>query len=41
MKQWEYEPFIENGKAKPVVFTVTVTFSLHKAKEEFRRPSPR
>jgi TonB family protein len=30
VKQWEYEPFIENGKAKKVAFTVTVTFSLNK-----------
>jgi TonB family protein len=27
VKQWVYEPYIENGKAKPVAFTVTVTFS--------------
>jgi TonB family protein len=30
VKQWVYEPFIKDGKAKRVVFTVTVTFSLHK-----------
>ncbi len=28
VKQWEYEPYIVDGKAKPVAFTVTVTFSL-------------
>jgi TonB family protein len=28
VKQWVYEPYIVNGKAKPVLFTVTVTFSL-------------
>ena len=30
VRQWEYEPYIVKGKAKPVVFTATVTFSLHK-----------
>jgi TonB family protein len=30
VKQWVYEPYVENGKAKPVVFTVTVTFALNK-----------
>jgi TonB family protein len=28
VKQWVYEPYIINGKAKPVIFTVTVTFTL-------------
>ena len=28
VKQWVYEPYVENGKAKSVVFTVTVTFNL-------------
>ncbi len=28
VKQWEYEPFVKDGKAVPVAFTVTVTFSL-------------
>jgi TonB family protein len=28
VRQWEYEPYIVDGKAKPVVFTVTVTFAL-------------
>lgn len=28
IKQWVYEPFIINGKAKSVVFTVNVTFTL-------------
>ena len=30
VKQWVYEPYVENGKAKSVVFTVTVTFALNK-----------
>jgi len=30
VKQWVYEPYIENGKAKPVIFTATVTFTLNK-----------
>ncbi len=30
VKQWEYEPYIVNGKAKPVLFTVTVTFALRR-----------
>jgi TonB family protein len=30
VKQWEYEPYVVDGKAKPVIFTVTVTFTLHK-----------
>jgi TonB family protein len=29
VKQWVYEPYVVNGKAKPMVFTVTVTFSLN------------
>ncbi len=29
VKQWKYEPFIIDGKAKEVVFTVTVQFKLH------------
>lgn len=28
VKGWEYEPFIQDGKAKKVAFTVTVTFAL-------------
>jgi protein TonB len=28
VKQWLYEPYILNGIPKPVVFTVTITFSL-------------
>jgi len=28
VKQWVYEPYLVNGQAKPVIFTVTVTFSL-------------
>jgi TonB family protein len=27
IKQWKYKPYLENGVAKPVKFTVTVTFS--------------
>lgn len=30
VRQWEYEPFVKDGKAVPVAFTVTVTFSLQK-----------
>jgi TonB family protein len=30
VKGWEYEPFIQDGKAKNVAFTVTVTFALRK-----------
>jgi len=30
VKQWVYEPYVENGKAKSVVFTVTITFTLNK-----------
>ncbi len=30
VRQWEYEPFLKDGVAKPVVFTVTVTFALKK-----------
>jgi TonB family protein len=33
VKQWIYEPYIENGKAKPVVFTVTITFTLQNEPE--------
>ncbi len=28
VRQWIYEPYIINGIPKPVIFTVTVTFSL-------------
>lgn len=28
VKQWKYEPFIQDGQAKEVVFTVTVKFNL-------------
>ncbi len=28
VKQWVYEPYLKNGKAMSVIFTVTVTFSL-------------
>lgn len=30
VKQWVYEPYMENGKAKAVIFTATVTFTLEK-----------
>jgi TonB family protein len=30
VKQWVYEPYLVKGKAMPVIFTVTVTFSLNK-----------
>jgi TonB family protein len=28
VKQWKYEPFIQDGRAKEVIFTVTVKFTL-------------
>jgi outer membrane biosynthesis protein TonB len=28
VKQWRYEPYIEDGEPHPVVFTVTVNFKL-------------
>jgi len=28
VKQWKYEPFVQDGRAKEVVFTVTVKFAL-------------
>ena len=28
VKQWEYEPFVKDGKAQAVVFTVTMTFAM-------------
>jgi len=30
IKQWLYEPYVVNGIPKPVVFTVTITFTLEK-----------
>ena len=30
LKQWEYEPFLVNGNAMPVLFTVTMSFVLKK-----------
>ena len=30
LRQWEYEPFLVNGKAKQVIFTVTMNFALKK-----------
>ena len=35
VKQWVYEPFVKDGKAQPIVFTVTVRFQL---KENFIHP---
>jgi TonB family protein len=29
VRQWQYEPFVKDGKAVPVAFTVTVTFALN------------
>jgi len=29
VRQWVYEPYLVKGETKPVVFTVTVTFTLH------------
>lgn len=34
VRQWRYEPFVKDGKAKPVTFTVTVTFSLDQERRE-------
>jgi len=34
VKQWKYEPFILNGKAHEIVFTVTVRFALSKEPKE-------
>jgi protein TonB len=28
VRQWVYEPFVQDGKAVPVVFNVTVRFQL-------------
>ncbi len=36
LRQWEYEPFVVDGKPCPVSFTVTVTFALNKKKEPER-----
>jgi TonB family protein len=33
VRQWQYEPFLINGKAVGVTFTVTVTFALDKDKK--------
>ena len=30
LKQWEYEPYLVNGKARPVLFTVMMNFALKK-----------
>jgi TonB family protein len=30
VKQWVYEPYVENGKARPAVFMSTITFFLNK-----------
>jgi TonB family protein len=32
LQQWKYEPYMINGKAKPVTFTVNVNFVLHEKK---------
>jgi TonB family protein len=29
VKQWVYEPYVVDGEARPIVFTVTVAFKLH------------
>jgi TonB family protein len=34
VRQWEYEPFVNDGKAKKVTFTVTVTFSMDQERYE-------
>jgi TonB family protein len=33
VRQWKYEPFLKDGKAVAVTFTVTMNFALHKDKE--------
>ncbi len=42
VKQWKYEPYIKDGKPRPVSFTVTVTFKLSKKakkkREELKEP---
>lgn len=40
VKQWKYEPYLVEGKARGVVFTVTVTFALQEDKVK-ERPAPR
>jgi TonB family protein len=34
LRQWKYAPYKINGKAKAVIFTVTITFALSDKKEE-------
>jgi len=34
VRQWRYEPFVKDKKAKPVTFTVTVTFSMDQERRE-------
>lgn len=34
VKQWQYQPYIIKGKAKPAVFTITVNFSLARDKKK-------
>lgn len=36
VRQWEYDPYIKDGQALPVTFTVNVTFSLKKQDKENR-----
>ncbi len=33
VKQWKYEPFLIDGKAKGMIFTVTMNFALNKEKK--------
>jgi TonB family protein len=34
VRQWKYEPFLKDGKAVPVTFTVTMNFALNKEKKK-------
>jgi TonB family protein len=34
LRQWKYAPYMINGKAKAVIFTVTITFALGDKKED-------
>jgi len=41
VKQWEYAPLIIDGKAKPVQFTVTVSFTLQGDKKPAEKDQPK
>jgi TonB family protein len=40
LKQWVYEPYIVDGKPRPVKFTVVMKFNLDKATEKEAKPLP-